>query len=201
MGASTQSGMAEDGNDRPARTNSLRSRKRPSRDLAGGGAGLSKKADRTRGAVRCRRHHRQHRPAHGPALLRKLGPDRSRQQSRRRRQHDRNQRGRQGAARRSHPSRHDDRLCDQCRPAEIALRSHRGFYPHHRARLASARAGGARVGAGDESAGVHRAGEVEGGRMGLCFLRHGHIAASRRRDVQVDGRHRVTCRSKATPRQ
>jgi taurine dioxygenase len=124
-----ESGMAEDGNDRPARTNGLRSRRRPSRDLAGGGAGLSKKADRTRGAVRCRRHHRQHRPAHGPALLRKLGPDRSGQQSRRRRQHDRHQRGRQGAARRAHPSRHDDRLCDQCRPAEIALRSHRGFHP------------------------------------------------------------------------
>ena len=92
-------------------------------------------------------------------------------------------------------ARHHDRLCDQCRPAETALRSDRGFYPGHGARLASARAGGACIPAGDEPAGVHRAGEVEGGRMGLRFLRHRHLAASRRRDVQIDGRHRTGARA------
>ena len=180
-----------------------RSRRRVLRPASGSGAGLSKKADRTGGAVRCRRHHRQHRPADGAALLRQLGPDRGGQQSPRRRQHDRHQRGRQGAARRPHPSRHHDRLRDQCRPAEAALRSRSGILPPSPSspRSRSMLVVHASVPA-HEPAGVHRASEVEAGRLGLRLLRHRHLAASRRRDVQVHGRHRswCTCRSRATPR-
>ena len=96
-GAARRSGCGGGRNDRPARTNGLRSRRRPGRDLAGGGAGLSPKSRSNSWCRSLPQHHRQHRPAHGPAPLRKLGPDRSGQQSRRRREHDRDQRGRQGA--------------------------------------------------------------------------------------------------------
>ena len=49
--------------------------------------------------------------------------------------------------------------------------------------------------AGDQPQGIHRDGEVEAGRMGLRLLRRRHLAAPRRRDVQVDGRRRPGARA------
>ena len=110
---------------------------------------------------------------------------------------------RQGAARRSHAAGHHDRLCDQRRPAEAALRSDQGFCADHRARLAPADAGGAFVAAGDNlsRSSSHYAKSQPGG-LGLRLLRHRHLDASRRRDVQDHDRRRTscTCRSRATPR-
>ena len=60
-----------------------------------------------------------------------------------------------------------------------------GFYPGHRDRLDSARCWWCMHSLPvHEPAGVHRAGEVAGGRLGLRYLRHRHFDASRRRDVQ-----------------
>ena len=75
------------------------------------------------------------------------------------------------------------------------VRSDQGFRPDQRVRLAAADIGGASVAAGDQSQGIHRDGEVEGGRMGLRLLRRRHLAAPRGRDVQVDGRRRPGARA------
>ena len=152
-------------------------------------------ADRAGGSVRRRRHHRQHRAADGAAVHRELVADRDRQQSPRRRQHDRNVGGREVRARRPYALGHDLRLCRRARAAEGVVRSDQGFCADHRACLAADDASGASIGAGDEPRGVHRAGEVECERPGLRVVRPRHVDPSRRRDVQHHGRRPPGARS------
>ena len=77
-----------------------------------------------------------------------------------------------------------------------------GFRPDHRARLAAADAGGACVAAGDEPEGVHRAGEVEAGRTGTT--RPPAPAPRRISPPRCSSRwpasNWCTCRTRATPR-
>ena len=161
-------------------------------------AGVAVEADQVGRAVRARRHHRHPRAHRRREARARAGPAGDhREQAGRRRRRRRRVHGQVGAGWLHDHGRHDQHARDQrVAVQEPPLRSGEGFRRDHADRARAEHAGRQSGGAGEEREGADRAAQGESEQVLVRVERQRHVAASVRRALQVDVRHRHAAHSR-----